>query len=291
LSSGPGSKATVSTIGASLLELSIESKNLITRPKEPLKIFAGSVLAPWQNRLAKGQWSDSQGRIQSLPINETDRNNALHGLVFASEFTVLEQNSNRVMLRNRIVATDGYPFTVDIEVAYELNELGFSCEFSATNAGESVAPFVIGFHPYFTIGNPESATLRLPAQSYYQQDANKIPLTRDSVAGTNFDFRFERELAGLALDDYFTDLETVNGEVVSTLKTADWSLELSQSASLGHLVVYLTENYKSVGEQVTAIAIEPASGPANALSSKEDLALIEPADSLRGNWSVRLTAQ
>ena len=288
---GADSKAIVSTTGAALLELSIDSKRLITQTTDPIEIFAGSVLAPWQNRLAKGEWFDSAGEQRSLVINEQALGNALHGLVFSSEFAVLEQSSNRVQLGKRIVATAGYPFTVDIEISYEINDLGLSCEFSATNASESTAPFVIGFHPYFTIGNPEGATLKIPAQSYYPQDANKIPLAKESVGGTNFDFRSARKLAGVTLDDYFTDLEISNGEVVSNLKTADWSIELRQSANLRHLVVYLKDNYESEGKLVTAIAIEPASGPANALNSKEDLALIEPAGSFSGNWRVGLTAQ
>jgi aldose 1-epimerase len=288
---GPDSKAIVSSTGAALLELSIDSKRLITRTVDSIEIFAGSVLAPWQNRLAQGEWLDSSGDKRSLAINEQVLGNALHGLVFAAEFVVLEQSSNRVVLGKQIVATDGYPFNVDIEITYEINELGFSCEFSATNASESAAPFVIGFHPYFTIGDPEGATLKIPAQSYYPQDANKIPLAKASVIGTSFDFRSARELVGVTLDDYFTDLETTNGEVTSSLRTANWSMELSQSANLRHLVVYLKNDYESEGKLVTAIAIEPASGPANALNSKEDLTLIEPADSFRGNWSVRLTAQ
>jgi aldose 1-epimerase len=111
------------------------------------------------------------------------------------------------------------------------------------------------------------------------------------VIGTSFDFRSARELAGVILDDYFTDLETTTGEVISSLRTPDWSMQLSQSANLRHLVVYLKNDYESDGKLVTAIAIEPASGPANALNSKEDLTLIEPAGSLRGYWRVRLTAQ
>jgi aldose 1-epimerase len=288
---GPDSKAIVSSTGAALLELSIDSKKLITQTVDSIEIFAGSVLAPWQNRLAKGEWLDSGGEKRSLAINEQVLGNALHGLVLTSEFAVLEQSSNRVVLGTRIVATDGYPFNVDIEISYEINELGFSCEFSATNASESAAPFVIGFHPYFTIGDPEGATLKIPAQSYYPQDANKIPLAKASVVGTSFDFRSTKELAGVSLDDYFTDLETTKGEVISSLKTADWSMQLSQSANLRHLVVYLKDNYESEGNLATAIAIEPASGPANALNSKEDLTLIEPAGSLRGYWRVRLTAQ
>jgi aldose 1-epimerase len=288
---GSDSNAVVSTTGAALIELSLESNKLITRPVDPIDIFAGSVLAPWQNRLARGEWFDGSGEKRSLAINEQGLGNALHGMVFNSEFVVLEQSGNRVLLQKRIVTTDGYPFTLDIQITYELGEFGFLCEFSATNLGESPAPFVIGFHPYFTIGDPKAATLEIPAQSYYPQDANKIPLTKASVVGTSFDFRSARQLAGVALDDYFTDLEIVKGEVVSTLNTADWSMELSQSANLAHLVVYLKDNYESAGELVTAVAIEPASGPANALNSKEDLALIEPGDSFRGNWSVRLAAQ
>jgi aldose 1-epimerase len=291
LTFGSDSKATVSTTGAALLELTIGSKNIIRRAANPIEIFAGSVLAPWQNRLAKGEWLDSGGDKRSLAINEQVLGNALHGLVFTSEFVVLEQSSNRVVLGTRIVAADGYPFNIDIEITYEINDFGFSCEFSATNAGESAAPFVIGFHPYFTIGDPKGATLVLPAQSYYPQDGNKIPVTKVSVAGTNYDFRSARQLEGVELDDYFTDLEISNGEIVSCLKTADWTIELSQSENLGHLVVYLKDNYESAGKFVTAIAIEPASGPANALNSHEDVTLIEPAGSFRGHWGVRLAAK
>jgi aldose 1-epimerase len=291
LTFGSDSKATVSTTGAALLELTIGSKNIIRPTANPIEIFAGSVLAPWQNRLAGGEWFDSSGEKKSLSINEQDLGNALHGLVFTSEFTILSQSNSRVELGTRIDPTEGYPFTVDVEIAYELDELGFSCEFSATNAGESAAPFVIGFHPYFTIGDPKGATLVLPAQSYYPQDGNKIPLTKVSVAGTNYDFRSARQLEGAELDDFFTDLEMSNGEIVSELKTADWGIELSQSKNLGHLVVYLKNNYESAGEFVTALAIEPASGPANAFNSNEDVPLIEPAGSFSGNWGVRLAAE
>lgn len=285
------SKAIISTTGASVLELSIKSKKLITRTADPTKIFAGAVLAPWQNRLANGEYFDSNGNLKVVPINEQDFGNALHGLVFTTEFDVLKQTDNKVVLGTTIAATDGYSHNIELEVTYQISDAGFLCEFIATNNSESVAPFVIGFHPYFTIGDPIKSTLGLPAESYYPQDKNKVPLARASVAGTSFDFRKERTLEGAILDDYFTDLQIVNGEIVSCLNTCEWSLELSQSTNLRHLVVFLKENYESDGELVAAIAIEPASGPANAFNSKEDLVLIEPADSFRGNWSVRLTAQ
>jgi aldose 1-epimerase len=291
LAFGSGSTATISSVGAALLELSIESKNLITRPADPLKIFAGSVLAPWQNRLAKGQWVDPQGQAQSLPINEPTLNNALHGMVYETEFSIREQTGSKVTLGTLLDSPDCYPYRLDIEITYELNGGGLTCSFSVRNESESAAPFAIGFHPYFTIGNPDKATLLIPARSYYTQDGNKIPLSTKSVAGTSFDFRSARSLADAKLDDYFTDLATTQGESVSRLETSNWAIELHQSATLSHLVVYLTHEYDAEGGQVSAIAIEPASAPANALNSKEDLDYIEPGATFTGNWSVRLAAE
>jgi aldose 1-epimerase len=291
LAFGPGSTATISSVGAALLELSIESKNLITRPADPLQIFAGSVLAPWQNRLAKGQWADPQGQTQSLPINEPNLNNALHGMVYETDFSVREQSGSRVTLGTLLDSPAGYPYSVDIEITYELHELGLTCSFSVINKSDAAAPFVIGFHPYFTVGNPDKATVLIPAGSYYTQDGNKIPAYKTAVAGTSFDFRSARSLADAKLDDYFTDLATTEGQAVSRLETSDWALELRQSATLSHLVVYLTHEYDAGGGKVAAIALEPASAPADALNSKEDLHYIEPGATFTGSWSVRLAAE
>ena len=291
LTFGSGSTATISSVGAALFELSIESKNLITRPADPLKIFAGSVLAPWQNRLAKGQWVDPQGQTQSLPINEPNLNNALHGMVYETEFSVREQTSSKVTLGTLLDSPAGYPYSMDIEITYELNELGLVCSFSVRNKTDTAAPFVIGFHPYFTVGSPDKATLLIPAESYYTQDGNKIPAAKTAVADTSFDFRSAKSLADAKLDDYFTGLSTTEGQAVSRLETSDWALELRQSAALSHLVVYLTHEYDAEGGKVSAIALEPASAAANALNSQEDLDYIEPGATFTGNWSVRLAAE
>ena len=288
---GPGSKAVISTSGAALLELSIDSKQLITKAAYPLKVFAGSVLAPWQNRLAKGEWVDDSGNLHKLPINEPDRNNAHHGLVFDSEFSIQHRSNNSVVLETNFASPNGYPFNLSIRVSYLLDGNGLSCEFNAANGGDKAAPFVIGFHPYFTIGNPERAKLTLPAQSFYTQNENKVPIEKQNVAGSGYDFRVGKHLTGVRLDDTFTDFGFVNGEAVSVLETEDWKIELSQSENLGYIVVYLTDSYESEVGNVSAIALEPASGPPNAFNSKDGLVVIEPASTFSGSWSVRLAAQ
>ena len=288
---GTDTKATVSTIGAALIELSLDSKKLITRPADPLKIFAGSVLAPWQNRLAKGEWVDTHGQLQSLEVNESGLGNALHGMVYATNFSIREQTSSKVVLGTLLDAPVGYPYSVDIEITYELNVDGLKCSFEVTNNSGTAAPFVVGFHPYFSIGSASEATLSIPAESYYKQDFNKIPVSKAAVIGTSFDFRSPRALADAKLDDYFTDLSRPTGEAVSVLKTSDWKLELTQSSELAHLVVYLTHEYESEGKKVSALALEPSSAPTNALNSREDFAYIEPGKRFAGSWSVRLADQ
>lgn len=291
LTNGAGDTATLSTTGASILELSLDSKKLIRRAKNATEVFSGAVLAPWQNRLANGEWVDPSGRTLRNPKNEIGLGNAHHGLVFDAQFSVKEQKTNSITFEHLIDESAGYPFKVNLEISYELTELELVCRFTATNMGTEVAPFVIGFHPYFAIGDSSQALLTLPAQSYYTQTKSKIPDVKVTTRGSDFDFSNSKVLAGLELDDFFTDLVSKSGEIVSELVTSEWSVELYQSDTLKHLVIYLTEQFDSEIGALSALAIEPASGAANAFNNQEDLVLINPGEKFNGHWGVRLATK
>jgi aldose 1-epimerase len=291
ITNGAGASAALSTTGASILELSLDSKKLIRRAKNATKVFAGAVLAPWQNRLANGEWVDPSGRTLRNPINEVGLGNAHHGLVFDSEFSVREQKTNSITFEHLIGESTGYPFKVNLEISYELTELELVCRFTAINVGAEVAPFVIGFHPYFAIGDSSQALLTLPAQSYYTQTKSKIPDVKVTTRGSDFDFSNSKVLAGVELDDFFTDLVAKSGEIVSKLVTAEWSADLHQSDNLKHLVVYLTDQFDSDSGLISALALEPASGAANAFNNQEDLVLINPGEKFSGHWGVRLATK
>jgi aldose 1-epimerase len=291
LTNGAGASATLSTTGASILELSLDSKKLIHKAKDATKVFAGAVLAPWQNRLAKGEWVDSSGRTLRNPINEIGLGNAHHGLVFDADFSVKEQNGNLIAFQRLISESVGYPFKVNLEISYELTEFELVCRFTATNVGAEVAPFVIGFHPYFAIGDSSKALLTLPARSYYTQTKSKIPEVKVPTQGSAFDFSNGKVLAGLEIDDFFTDLSVNSGEIVSKLVTSEWSAELHQSENLRHLVVYLTDHFDSESGVISALALEPASGAANAFNNQQDLVLMKPGENFSGYWGVRLATK
>lgn len=285
------SKALISTTGASVLELSLESKNIIKKPKYAQSIFAGAILAPWQNRIAHGLWVDDSGNSFELPINEAELGNAHHGLVFDYDFEIVKQAQASVVLAARIPFVAGYPFNVELEINYELTGEGFYCGFRVDNAGHETAPFVIGFHPYFALGDPESAILTMPAASFYTQNANKIPVAKVPTVGTEFDFSKGRALGNLGIDDFFTDLRVVDSEIITRLKTPSWCIQLRQSENLKHTVIYRTDNYETEQGVISALAVEPASASADAFNSKEDLVFLRPKESFAGSWSVVLAAE
>jgi aldose 1-epimerase len=73
--------------------------------------------------------------------------------------------------------------------------------------------------------------------------------------------------------------------------TAEWSADLHQSDNLKHLVVYLTDQFDSDSGLISALALEPASGAANAFNNQEDLVLINPGEKFSGHWGVRLATK
>jgi aldose 1-epimerase len=123
---------------------------------------------------------------------------------------------------------------------------------------------------------------------HYTQDEQKIPKIKKPVLETTFDFSNGKSLLGLKVDDYFTDLEVTDGEILSKLETPNWTIEIIQSSNLKHLVIYFMEKYEIESGVISAVALEPASAPGNAFNTKQDLVLLEPRDTFTGNWKVRL---
>ena len=115
------------------------------------------------------------------------------------------------MLRLALLGHTGYPFRLDLEVAYQLSgEAGLTVSVTARNAGTRPAPYGTGSHPYLTAGAPavDGCELTLPVSQWLPADRRGIPSGPPSdVAGTQFDFRAARPIGAVALDHAFTGLE------------------------------------------------------------------------------------
>ncbi|CAB4622713.1 MAG: hypothetical protein F2599_03605 [Actinobacteria bacterium] len=293
-----GSKvvSTVSTFGAALKTLSVNETEIITPTKghEPNPYGDGIVLAPWANRIDRGQWQLDDKTLQ-LDVNEKELDNALHGLVAKNVFEVTSQTKDSVTLQTFIEPTTGYPFSLKISVTYQLTENGISTLHTATNIGSEVAPFMVGTHPYFQIsGTPtEDLEIKTTASSIDLVNDRKIPIERTEIAGTHFDITDWRKLSTCDFDHGFGDFERDDqGRGHTWLRSPGGQvLDVWQSAEMKYAFIFTPDFYYNTSDSTKrhAIAIEPQTAAANAFNSKEDLIWLEPNQVFEASWGAELT--
>jgi len=287
-----GITAEISTLGAKLTKLQFgDIQAIAPTPVSAEQMYFGVVVAPWPNRCANGSWVDAEGIKRNLPINEPEKNNALHGLVYDQKFSVLNHSENEVLLEKIIEPTEGYPYKLSLQISYRLENDGLSGTFTARNDSDKSAPFGIAFHPYFQFSKFDTAELSVfsSAKKYYEQDSFQIPTKLIAVDGLGKDLRAGKKVTGANLDDYFTDLEFVDGIATTFLKGPDGSgISVWQEGIFKHLVIYTTDDYPTEDGLISGIAIEPSTCEPNALNRKEDLIWIEPANTATGRFGIRL---
>lgn len=286
-----GSSAVISPVGASLLSLNLSGNQVMEKlATDRPELYSGVVMAPWSGRVAAGAWVHPDGRRFQLPINETARNNALHGLVFDKEFVIARSSESSVELSIEIAPSDGYPFNLKLAIAYELDGAELICSFAVKNLSDDKAPFGLGFHPYFStkwLGDAVSITNS--AKTVFVLDENLIDTGTQETAGSTKELSVGKLAVGALLDDDFTDLDFVAGVSTTTLSNAARSgLEIWQEDVFRHNVIYTTDAYEAEGGTVTAVAIEPCISAVNSLNTHGDLLWLQPSQTRSGSWGVRL---
>jgi len=114
---------------------------------EVCRAARGQVLAPWPNRIAEGRYV-FDGEEQQLAVTEPAAGNAIHGLVRWASWRPVERESDRIVLGHVLHPQPGYPFSLQLEVEYRLDERGLTVRTSAENVGARACPFGAGHHPY-----------------------------------------------------------------------------------------------------------------------------------------------
>jgi aldose 1-epimerase len=103
----------------------------------------GQVLIPWPNRLQDGSY-EFDGHRHQLPLTETAHSNAIHGLVRWVAWCEREHESHRIVLGHVLHAQPGYPFTLELQIEYELTASGLTVRTTATNIGAATCPYGSG---------------------------------------------------------------------------------------------------------------------------------------------------
>ncbi len=285
-------EAVVAEVGASLRVYRVGGRDVVHPYGEDViaPAYSGKTLAPWPNRLGNGLY-EYEGVVHEVPINESARQTALHGLVGHVRFDTpgVSDDGTAVQLEHVIVPTTSYPWPVRIQVTYRLTDTGLRSTITATNAGDSTAPYGAGTHPWLSTGGAavDDCTLRVDATRHVGVDNRLLPTGTEPVAN-GMDLRQPKSLAGRAYDDAWVDL----------VRDGDGLSWLLLGCPDGHTVAMWTDESAKAwqvctGDQVAglgrvAVAAEPMTCVADAFRTRDDLVNLAPGASHTLTWGLTL---
>jgi aldose 1-epimerase len=285
-------RATVVEVGGGIRELYVDERAVL----EPYPLQAicdgahGAPLIPWPNRLADGRYSFN-GSDYQLELSEPARQNAIHGLTRWRNWRAREHERDRVVMGHRLHPSPGYPFALELSIAYELSDGGLSVRTTATNLGETPCPYGSGQHPYLSpgTGSIDACTLRVAAATRLTvEETHMVPAGSEPVDGTPYDFRQARPLGEAGVDAAFTDLERDGRAAVDLTGPDGGCVSLWLEEPYSFIQLY-TGDKLAPARRRTGLAVEPMTCASNAFQSGQGLLRLAPGESVSATWGVTLT--
>lgn len=290
-----GQRATIVEVGGAIREY-CDGERAVLDPF-PLDSMAdgahGNPLIPWPNRLADGSYTWDGEDLQTA-LTEPEKNNAIHGVLRWRNWRVGERSAARIEMTSRIHPEKGYPFGLDVSVAYELGDAGLTVTTTATNVGAGPCPYGAGQHPYLSPGEGkvDDCELQFAAATRIDTDEERqLPTGRVPVAGTEYDFSEPRRIGEFEMDYAFADLQRDDdGRAWARLRGTDGAtVEFWIDAAYPYLEIY-TGDTLSPDRARRGLGCEPMTCPPNAFRSGEDVVRLEPGESHTVRWGARLSA-
>ncbi|MGW7173878.1 gluconokinase, GntK/IdnK-type [Streptomyces xanthophaeus] len=274
--------AVVVELGGALRLYELDGRPLLDgfAPEEPITGGRGQLLVPWPNRVADGRYR-FHGEERQLPLTEPENNNAIHGLLRWVPWRLLARGEDALTVGTTLFPQPGYPHRLDVTAAYRLGEDGLETTVTATNTGDTAAPYGVGQHPYLTVGTDrvDTAVLTVPARSCLRTDERGLPAGQEPVAGTAHDFRTARPIGGRRLDTAYTDLDRDDAGC-SVVRLAHPSgrhgLDVRLAEGVRYVQIYTGDTLGEPGRRRRGVAVEPMSCPADAFRSGTALTVLEP---------------
>jgi aldose 1-epimerase len=295
ISAGPY-RAAIASVGATLRSLQAGGRDLVVpfEADQVRPVFRGAVLAPWPNRVVDGRYRFA-GQDHLLALSEPERGHALHGLVPWTTFAVAEQATDRVVLTTTIPAQLGYPFRVDVMVAYELDADGLHTTVTGTNTGPDAAPWGTGPHPYLVAGpgHVDDWTLHLPAEQVLEVTPDRLVPTSLSpvqdVDGGVFDLRTPERLGSRFIDHAFTGLTRDEDGTAEIRVTADdgTGVRMAFGPECGWVQVH-TADHPVPEYHRAGLAVEPMTCAPDAFNAgaERGLQVLEPGAASSASWRI-----
>ncbi len=289
-----GQRATLVEVGGGVREYSVDGRPVLDPyPVDQMADGAhGAPLVPWPNRLADGRYR-FDGDEHQVALTEPQKGNAIHGFLRWRPWAAREREPSRIVMATRLYPLMGYPFALEVSVAYVLDDGGLTVTTTAVNLGDQPCPYGCGQHPYLSPGEGliDDCTVELDAASrILTDDERQLPQGQEAVEGTPFDFRAPKRLGDQRVDYAFTDLaRDAEGRAWTRLRAADGSCaELWVDASYPFVELY-TGDTLSPSRARRGLGTEPMTCAPNAFQSGEGLVRLDPGDSFTATWGVRLS--
>jgi aldose 1-epimerase len=253
---------------------------------EGKRVFKGTKLFPFPNRINKGQYSFA-GKNYQLPINFPSEGNAIHGLVCESSFDVVNETANEneasVELQyNYDGSNSAYPFKYKLTILYSLSEKGFACKTTVENTGDKELPMGDGWHPYFKLaGKVNDLFVKIPAAQIVLVNDKMIPngLTSESDQFTKSTKIEENQF------DTCYKLEEKEGR--QQVELINQKVQLAVWQETGKNKYNYVQIYTPASRN--CIAIEPMTCMPDAFNNKNGLIVLKPQEILNLAFGVELT--
>jgi aldose 1-epimerase len=288
-------RAVIVEVGAGVREYSSGARNVLDPygERDMCDGAHGAPLIPWPNRIGGGRYT-FEGVEHQLALSEPAAGNAIHGLLRWLPWRVLERERERVMMGTRLLPQPGYPFALEVSVAYDLGDRGLTVASTAVNIGDRACPYGAGQHPYLSAGGAlvDECVLELPASTRLLSDERGLPVGAEAVEGGDFDFRAARQVGARRFDAAFTDLaRDGDGRALARLSCPDGhGVELWVDRHHEYLQVFSGDTLAPARRR-RALAIEPMTCAPDAFRSGQGLTRLDPGASLRSVWGVALAAR
>ena len=248
----------------------------------------GQPLIPWPNRLHTGTYT-WDGEEHTVPLDEPEQANAVHGLTRWRSWTSERLSESSAVLRLRLQPSPPYPFCLDLSVQYDLSDDGLTVTTTASNAGDQDAPYAHGAHPYLRLpsGQLDTALLHVPAETWLPTGPAQIPIGRESVSGSPYDFRTPRAIGPVHVDYAYTDLQRdADGRCAVTLRDDQHAVSLWVDESYPYVEVFTGDTLPEDGRRRRGLGVEPMTCPPDAFRTGTDLVRLAPGQSHRTRWGV-----
>ena len=262
--------AVINLVGSALVGLRFGDHVVIPEVNLAPKTYAGSLLAPWPNRIAKGRYT-YEGNDYQLEIRD-GLGNAMHGLVDEATAEVVETRAGFLKLATKVEADTAYPWNLLIEATFELTADELVVGYSVTNVGSGNAPVGIGTHPYFPFG--DDTTIVVNAVTATNHGSDMLPVSSTPAVEIGLGPGNAVLVRDLKLDTQFNGVTNP----VATLRTGDHSLDIWHD-NAPWLMIYTTNKFPWADGPGNAIAIEPQTCPADAFNTGEDLRVLASGES------------